>query len=476
MTSWGGVLTVEVSSAEPDADPVWVDITEWVIRPGGTRLETSLGRATELTISSEPGRGSLLLNNTDERFTPGNPSSPYFPWWKQSRRIRIREAFGEVTYDLGDGYLEIPENIVQTQTLDGSIRIITLSVTWLDVLGRLQNAQEFVSTLAAANLYAGGSSLIAYYPLNDQSGAKSAANITATSREPLALGSSGPSLNGVPASTPGGPYLVFGNGDSLAGDDAASATGSPVVNGGLWSYSTFAEAKWATPIEQASGETIAMVWWCTYDGTTIDTLVPATIRNDDDITLTQDMLLYYTSGTWTARWHPPSSSLTEVAVPGPQTDKPTLIALRLTLPSGLCEYWLDDDTPVTTTLGGSIPTSASWVSAAVAGPWAGTLGHLQVYVGVDAYTYEDHLAQFAAGWHGLERQTTGERINTILDYAGFPANRRDIDPGVAVMQNASLAGQDPRAAMTEALNTERGRLFASGGRVIFHDRRRVYNI
>jgi len=453
----------------------WTDVTARV-DTAGNPFEVVQGDTAETT---DEGSMELTLNNSDQAFTPGNVNSTYYPNVKAGKRIRVREVLPSLSaiIDVFTGYIEFPEIEAWTASTTSAPRDQQITITAVDRITWLSRARPFISTLAEQIRYAAGSQLMAHYPLNDDQGAVSAANVTDTFREPLVKKVSSPTTAGGGS---GGvePSLTFGSGTPLLGDDVASATGVPAVNAGILYSSVYAEARFASPIPQASGETIALVFWCTYDGTTIDGLVPATIRNNDDTSLQQDMLLYYTAGAWTARWGPPSSTPTTLAVSGPQAAKPTLIALRLTLPSGLCEYWRDVDTPATTTLGGSIPTSATWSSLAVMGQWAGTLGHVQVHVGVDAYPRAAHLAQFQAGWTGLERQYPGQRIETLANYAGIPANELNrVDPGVAVMQNASLAGKTPLTAMTEAADTERGSLYAAGtGELVFADRRRLYNI
>lgn len=61
------------------------DITAWVVSISGDLR----GRRYEMD-ALETGSLSLVLDNADGRFTPDTPSSPYFPFVKPSRRLRIR--------------------------------------------------------------------------------------------------------------------------------------------------------------------------------------------------------------------------------------------------------------------------------------------------------------------------------------------------------------------------------------------------
>jgi hypothetical protein len=92
-------------------------------------------------------------------------------------------------------------------------------------------------------------------------------------------------------------------------------------------------------------------------------------------------------------------------------------------------------------------------------------------------SYADHLAQFQVGMLGLEGQTTGQRVTTILNYAGVPAGLRQVDVGCSFMAKATMAGRAPGDLLAEAVTTEQGRGFMSGdGRYVFHGRDRVLNV
>lgn len=99
-------VTVEISfSSNPD-DPGqdWVDVTPWLDTTSD--ITYTRGRPDEAS-SIGPGRLSLVLDNSDGRFTWGNTSSPYNPNVQPRKRIRVW-----VNEDLGwrflrfDGYIE----------------------------------------------------------------------------------------------------------------------------------------------------------------------------------------------------------------------------------------------------------------------------------------------------------------------------------------------------------------------------------
>lgn len=450
-----------------------VDITQYVDTVQ-TPMNTSSGSTAE--TSGDTGSATITVNNARQWFTPENPVSPFGPNITAGRRIWIEEVIGYQKVGDFSGYLEFPEIDTWTQSSDDAPRDQMLTLSVVDELARQSNTEPFVSTLAGHIRYNGGEDLRAYYPLGDSPSSQTAANYAPFARPLMRIYSQTPG-GGTPTATPGGNLIQYGAGLSLPGDDISTAMSNPVVSGTAISRASYGVAAFSDPIQQNSGETIAFTYWCQVDSVT-DTVVPATIRNNDDITLQQDMLLYYLLGSgWTARWHPPGSTITEIIVPGPAAFKPVLVTLRLTLPSGLCELWIDDHDSVTTTLLGSIPSSTSWSSIA-AGSHVGSVGHVQVHVGPAAFPRTMHLAQYRAGLLGLDGQLTGERVRTILRYAGIPDGELgDVDSGTVVMQNASLAGMTPAEALRVAEATEQGLLMASGaGRVTFADRRRLYNI
>ena len=74
-----------------DSSPVWFDVTDWV-----DDMQWSRGRNMELD-QLEAGTATFTLDNSDGRFTPGNPSSPYFPNVLPRKQIRVTSTYGGVT-------------------------------------------------------------------------------------------------------------------------------------------------------------------------------------------------------------------------------------------------------------------------------------------------------------------------------------------------------------------------------------------
>lgn len=460
-TPWGSMVRVLVSQAAPDATPDWVDITEWVIVPNGATVETWLGRVTEL-VAGEPGHFQLTLNNRDGRFTPGNPLSPYFPWFKQQRRLQIREYIGYQGFDLTDGYLQIPEVMIDYEVVGTSDNDILLTVSGVDLIGRRQSGRRFISTLAAHIKFNGGATLIHYWPCGDTALPPAAAVGNAATRIV------GPEF-ATPASQAGPP-----------GEDLSFLRFHP-FNGTDIPTVTYAVAD--VGITVSSGQTLAISAWVRNDpfpdpaplggGDYLFSLSDAAGQTALMAVDSQSTGLYATGGGASS---PPYAVAEAGRVLGREVWR--LVTARVSLPSGVVDLWAGNDIvasdPIPVPPGSMTFTEAQFGGALF---W-GAIGHVQVYLGDNdvTFTYEQHLAQVALGFGGLEQQTTGERVNTIADYAGVPSGLRDIDPGVARMQRVSLAGKTAADAWAEAVDTERGRLLATGGRLTFHDRLRVYDI
>lgn len=83
---------------ELNLDGTWTDVTSYVRAEGG--IEIRRGRSAE-GGSVDPGTCSLTFENTDGRFSPRNPNSPYFGILGRNTPIRVS------TYG-GNPYLNLP--------------------------------------------------------------------------------------------------------------------------------------------------------------------------------------------------------------------------------------------------------------------------------------------------------------------------------------------------------------------------------
>jgi hypothetical protein len=96
-------LTVDIAFAAGPlgAAPVWTDVSADVLRIESIRR----GRTTELG-KFEAGTASIVLDNSEGTYTPGNTASPYYALLRPIKRIRINAEWDAVSYHLFDGYIE----------------------------------------------------------------------------------------------------------------------------------------------------------------------------------------------------------------------------------------------------------------------------------------------------------------------------------------------------------------------------------
>lgn len=461
-TLWGSTVVTEVSSADPDSDtPVWVDISERVLGVYG--VDVAGGRQNEL-VAGEPRRVQFALLNRDGALTSGNSSSPYWPWWKQGRRLRMRETIGVRTFDLFDGYIEAPVESVVTQVVGDTDSDVTVMVAAVDLLGRLEAGRTFLSTLAEHIVYEGGTDLAAYWPMDSVTSILSQAPGDDSALYPFRYGPQ-------PVADPAAELTTLAPGDDLP-TSMRFQDGHTGLTGAL-------------AITLGADDAITLVQWVQIDPATAGVFIQSF-----DITILETgpsafphLSIFYDAGSVWEAWLFSGGGLsglitsTVPVVP----DRPTLVGVRYQPSTATMELWVDD-TVTSLGLAGAAPATSKIIEtlvpagATATGGYQGLMAHAQIYVGTD-WGHEDFLAQREVGIGGMAGQSTGERVTAIADFAGVPAGRRDIDPGVTAMTRARLAGRKPTDLLTEAVTTEQGRLLMSGdGRLTFHDRRRLYNI
>lgn len=426
------------------------DITEYVLTVGslGERLSSFRGRQTQLS-GMNPSTFSMRLKNMDHRFTPGNASSPYFPYWRMGVPILWTETIGARTFTHFDGFIEIPEMSLTFQTAeDPSVNDSTVTVNAVDTLTWLGRQQPFLSTLAGHILWAGGTDLAAYWPLGEASGSKAALPQPIGSTSTYALR---PDFNA-------GPFIEFGTSTSVTADDMPTMLFTPNADG------EYVRLTVASDVSPPVAKSLSI--WVMPDATLVDAIVFTVSRASSySLAIGTDA-----NGLWTGDV---SNIATIATVTSSQAAAPGVWQLvTVTVEASSINIYVNRfSDSASLPFGGATPTfNRVWVSGA-----SGNVADAQMYTSAIANT--QHLAQFEAGVFGLERQTTGERIRTILGYAGIAESAMDaIDTGSSFMSAASLAGKTPLAAMEESSTTEQGRLFSAGnGSITFHDRHRIYD-
>jgi hypothetical protein len=449
-----------LTTAPDEFPPAWTDVTGYV-----EAWDVQAGRATEAD-GIEPSRLTVVLNNADHRFTPGNTTSPLYPYWRHARRLRVVEVLGYQSFPVFDGYIEEPD--VDDWAACGD-QIV--SVTAIDRPGRMDRAPAFISTLGA-HVLGTAAGLQAYYPMGD-AGAP-LGDRSGNSREGLRPVETRSYLG--TATTPTGRLAVdYAAELSAPGDDLPGARLSvPVVAiPGLFPDTSYAlQTTWGTPVTLAAGQTVTVVVWVTPNEVHAQNWFAASLYGFRFfLQLRRDSV----ENKWMADAFDFDGTLSlEVLGDLPVYGKAYPVAMQYGWTPNTLKLWVDADeytgTPV-----GTGPASEPFTDFAVGRLMDGVVGHAQVYVG--DYTHDDFLAQREVGRDGLDGQRTDERVATVASYAGIPATELVLDRGAGYMQQAALAGKRPIEAMREAATTEQGRLVADGdGRLVFHSRTRIYNV
>lgn len=471
IQDWVGRNTLLVSRSDPDAEPDWVDITRFIVDAGSTTV--TAGKNGVVGVA-EPGQLVVVLDDkkrVDEteapdagRFTFGNSLSPYADWWAPGRLCRWEERIAGVTTTVLTGYLRQPTEDVDLTDADADAYDMTVTITVTDLLARLADADPFVSTVAAHIIGSSrNGSLQRYWALNDST--EPFSDAFAAAPMSLALARLDP-LQRTVATYQGGP--------SLPGDDIATFRmsydttyfTSPVIDPGSFE----------TSLPLAAGDVATVVAWISPDTLPGQGLGLVT-TNDSLASPTQLPLALALVDAVGAHWGATFDSGTVEAPDGVHSGifRWSLVAVRFGYSPNVLELWVDDKTYTTTFAG-------TYTFANIYGPFIGAYGsmaHLQLYMGPPAdFTFADFTLQRQVGLGGLDRQTTGERVRSILKYAGVAETRlSNVDRGAAVMSAAQLAGKTPRVALADAETTEQGLLYIDGrGDPVFLGRDRRYNL
>jgi len=113
----------------------WTDITSYV--RGEQQIRITRGRQDE-GGSTEPSRCSFTLDNNDHRFTPGNPTGPYYGLIGRNTPCRVSVLTGSVYLDLtgsGADFAETVDNAALDITGDIDVRLDATLANWLTPVG-----------------------------------------------------------------------------------------------------------------------------------------------------------------------------------------------------------------------------------------------------------------------------------------------------------------------------------------------------
>jgi len=489
VTDWADRYTLEISSADPDAQtPVWVDFTDRVRNDDDQPMETASGRQNDLD-EAEPAPFVMVLGNDDNEVTYGNPDSTYAAWWGPGRKCRLRETFAEVTADRYTGYLQTPTELVVTDVETGLAQR-RVHISAIDRLGRLASAPQFVSTLAAFIQNANTAAPLAYYWPLGGSAAPFAPVVGSLSFPLLAQ-----ALPAAVRSAETHPAVLPGDGGHLPGDDLSAPYLRLGANGALSADYPVLTAGEQNFLGGVVGPDPPGSLNVDGIGTVVMWVNPQMPYNETVTLLTVDIAMFpFDLATWTIK-RLATTGLIELAVDGSitgtltstivlPTDRWTMLAayvISLGGGSARMVLWVDGVEFTSGAAGSGLDQSVMGIT--IGGKYQGSVAHVQIY-GDDpddtdlTLTAAELAAQRRVALLDYDQQTTNDQMLTIARFAGIPETELlRVDPGVAAMSPLLLAGKTALQPMREAETTEQGLLYVDGsGNLVFKDRRTLYNI
>lgn len=458
---WEEKLEVAFASQPMAASPTWTDISTYgsAVNP----LGRGYGRPDEFS-DVQPGTLSVLLNNSDGRFTRGRAASPYYPNVKNGRRIRWSMIYASNTYVRFDGHVNEWPTTWEPGTAGG---LSWVQITATDRMKRFGQVGELRSMLEEEVLRdaiaADATHGSCYYPLSEQSESTSAGSVTkqpqgaATIRQvgsggTLEFGSgTGPGTDGLsaplftPASTSAGKLLdatlrtgVGGpSGITVEGFFRTGTVSSIAIVGMLTDH-----AGGTAELRVSAGGKLSAAAWTATDGGYWFNL-ESLGRVDDNRTHHGALTMSISGGTVTAKLY----------LDGALADVTTYTAIALSTYRRL-------------SIGGD-PKAGRLFN--------GTLSHI---AGHSAALSATRIAAHAtAGLSGFAGERTDQRVGRVADWTSIPTADRAFDTGNGTCGAQSTSGQQPVEVMRQAAAAESGVLFIGRtGLLTFHNRQRRYNL
>lgn len=197
----------------------WVDITDYVMyRDTSGRATISRGRADE-TSQYQPQSCAMELNNRDGRFSPRNPTGPYYGYLGRNTPLRVSRLWNGVRWYRFCG--EVP---AWPNSADLSGTDVSVQVTAYGQLRRFSQGTPLVtSTLWRAFMLSNlANNLVSYWPCEDVSGSQS-----------LASAFSGQQ-----------PMTVVGSPSFAANSSFVSSNALPTISSSIWNGNVAPQSTW----------------------------------------------------------------------------------------------------------------------------------------------------------------------------------------------------------------------------------------
>lgn len=455
----------------------WVDVSPWLRSSPGITI--TRGRQDEQS-AVQPSIATFSLNNDDGRFSPGLPSSPYYPDVTDGQPVRITALVDGDTIPRFYGHLSDLE-VEWPREADPATSAVA---TWtaVDISARLSaRAGQLRSFLREEELLDQPATLL---PLNEADGATLAGNLGSVSGSGNLL-----RLAGV------GSY-TFGTGTGPPADGASSLVLTRASATGGW------YVRAPTSVFEVA---ITVEAWINTT-TTNTTIINAAVASTGDPFVGYGMQLRV-SAAGRLEWR--SDGTLTATSPGNIDNGATHHVAAVYQHTGTqhtATLYVDGVEVATSSVALSwVLVVANWVFVG-GGPkmnlFNGTINNVGVYR--EALTAARIAAHYNAGWTGHGGDRSDERISRLAGYAGLDSLTASQRTGVGIWDDAALAlwnttmvwadstvsleygsatvygqatgGGEYLSAMRDVTATEGGLLFVDReGRLTMHSRSHRYN-
>ena len=425
--SWAGTVTLEVSvsfTTAPLAAPSWTDITAYV-----KKVTTTTGRTKELG-PFDPGTLELELDNSDRRFDPLHATGPYYGNLLPNRQVRVRATYSAVTYDVFYGFID---GWPQEYGLRTSF--ITIRATDAFKLLATMRLPSSVYEISVMSVTPRG-----WWRFADRVGTQWTDSSGNAYHASFSAG-----VDAADAPRGERPLLVDA-GESL---DLWEAGGLATLPTSVSLADQFTFEFWILMASNSGTGLTAFIW-------TADVLVSAVYILDREIGFQSSVGNYKVTNTDPLT----ANKLCHVAITKDGTDVDIYVnGVNQALTSTGTIGDFHDVIP-------SIRAGNANASGTEPDRWE--MAELALYPSVLSFLeINEHYQAGVTPWSG---DTTGERVDRVLDYFSWPAGMRDVDTGSNTLASARIKGMTALDYLRILESSEAGQLYCdhrSGGDVRF---------
>lgn len=433
----GPLVTVEVAfeSDATDPTPTWTDVTAYV-----REFEIERGRQTELE-QSEPGQLHVRLDNSDRRFDPFYTGSPYYPYVEPMKQVRVRALYFLTTWDLFRGYVD----------------------SWPQSWPSNVDAEVVLSATDAFKIFA-------QYDLPENAWALQMRTLAPTAwyrfaeaaEATVARDSSGGAYHG---EYEGGPTLAVDGLMEEPGEDRSFVTGTAMRMAAPAAIMTGLPLSFAAVFQKSPGTDGYLMF-----GGSPNLFSGGALRVIVGDSSGQICALLLDTWSPTAYYN-----LTHNGAMVADDERHCVVFVFHSVSSG--SIYLDGvDVSGTAYTSGTTAfppeIAGGWcvgnASRVGSGPFADPIDDFAAWDGVELVEADAEALTLAM--RGRAGETTGERMEWLLDCIGWSSTLRDIDTGNSTCGNAGFSGT-VLDYLLKLAETENGQLYMDGaGVLVFHER------